>query len=202
VLTRHTKVSSLSRHIYGLACDTLLRPATFIVADRPISLLKACPGEKSRARALAPPQPGMAGQDDTGAAEQSSCSPLSAESYAAAAEAAAAAAMRLISAHTRWVRRTCTCGSLPPIPPSAPTRSRMPTPRLGLPLPRVQSVSSRNTYTHVGTRHQWNAATDKERRRHRTRCPSPVTRCRSPVTQSISKLPVYFGGACGESAIN
>jgi len=43
----------------------------------------------------------MAGQGDTGAAEQSSRHPPSADSYAAAAKAAAAAAMRLISAHIR-----------------------------------------------------------------------------------------------------
>ena len=77
--------------------------------DRLLSLLptgrsafqKGCPGEKCQARALALPQPGMAGQGDTGAAEQASRPPLSADYYAAAAEAAAAAAMRLISAHTR-----------------------------------------------------------------------------------------------------
>ena len=44
------------------------------------------------------------------------------------------------------------------MPPSAPTRSRMPTPQLGLPTPRVQSGSSRHTYTHVGTLHQRKAA--------------------------------------------
>ena len=50
---------------------------------------------------MALPQPGLAGQGDTGAAEQSSRSPPSADSYTAAAEAAAAAAMRLISEHIR-----------------------------------------------------------------------------------------------------
>jgi len=50
---------------------------------------------------LALPQPVMAGQGDTGAAEQSSRLPPSADSLAAVAEAASAAAMRLNSAHTR-----------------------------------------------------------------------------------------------------
>ena len=78
-----------------------MRPATFVIADRSISLLKGCPGDKCRTRALALPQPGMAGQGDTGAAEQSSRPPTSTDSYAAAAEAAAAAAVRLMSVHVR-----------------------------------------------------------------------------------------------------
>jgi hypothetical protein len=102
------------------------------------------------------------GQGDTGAAEQSP-PPPSADSYAAAAKAAAAAAIRLISAHVRVLGEAYVhCGSLPPMPPSAPTRSRMPTPRLRLPPPRAQSVSPRHTSTHVGTRHQRKAAIDKE----------------------------------------
>jgi len=147
-------------------------------------------------------QPGMAGEGDTGAAEQSSrLPPPSAKSYAAAAEAAAAAAFDLISAHVRVLGEAYVhCGSLPPMPPSAPMRSRMPTPRLGLPPPRTQSVSSRHASTHVGTRHQRKAAVDKEMAAARnalsvTRDTLSVTRQRR-VTRSISKVPVYFGGAC------
>jgi len=167
-------------------------------ADRP-------PGKVAWARKLERvqlrSQPGMAGQGDTGAAEQSSRPPPSADSYAAAAEAAAAAAFEFISAHIRVLGEAYVhCGSLPPMPPSAPTRSRMPTPRLGLPPPHAQSVSSRHASTHVGTRHQRKAAVDKEM----AAAPNAlsvtldalsVTRQRR-VTRSISKVPVYFGGAC------
>jgi hypothetical protein len=146
-------------------------------------------------------QPGMAGQGDKGAAEQSSRPPQLADSYAAAAEAAAAAAIRLISAHVRVLGEAYVhCGSLPPMPPSAPTRSRMPTPRLGLPPPRAQSVSSRHASTHVGTRHQREAAIHKEMAAAPnalsvTRDVVSVTRQRR-VSRSISIVPVYFWGAC------
>jgi len=125
--------------------------------------------------------------------------PPSANSYAAAAEGGAAAAFGLISAHVR-VLEELHCGSLPPIPPSAPMRSRLPTPRLGLPPPRARSVSSRHASTHVGTRHQRNAAIDKEMAAAPnalsvTRDTLSVT-CQRRVTRSISKVPVYYGGAC------
>jgi len=147
--------------------------------------------EKSRARAMAFPQPGMAGQGDTGAAEQSSRPPPSADSYAAAAEAAAAAAMRLISAHTRVLGEAyvCTCGSLPPLPRRL-RRGRGCRPRgwgyhrraRRAFLPDVHlRMSEHDTSGRRPSTRRW--------RRHRTRC-------RSPVTQSISKVPVYFGGAC------
>jgi len=69
----------------------------------------------------------------------------------------------------------------------------MPTPRLGLPPPRAQGVSSRRTSTHVGTRHQREAAIDKEM----AAAPNvlSVTRTRDALARYISKVPVDFGGA-------
>jgi hypothetical protein len=118
----------------------------------------------------------------------------SADSYAAAAEAAAAAAMRLISAHIRVLGEAYVRLWFPA--PDAAVGSdavAMPTPRLGLPPPK--SVSSRRTSTHVGARHQREAAIDKEM----AAAPNvlSVTRTRDALARYpyISKVPVDFGGA-------
>ena len=125
----------------------------------------------------------------------------SADSYAAAAEAAAAAAMRLISAHIRvlgeaYVRLWFHA-------PDAVVGSdavAMPTPQLGLPPPRAQSLSSRRTSTHVGTRHQREAAIDKEM----AAAPNvlSVTCTRDAVARYTSKVPVDFGGAFRVSRVD
>ena len=114
--------------------------------------------------------------------------------YAAAAEASAAAAMRLISADIRVLGEAYVRLWFPA--PDAAVGSdavATPTPRLGLPPPRVQSVSSRRTSTHVGSRHQREVAIDKEM----AAAPNvlSVTRTRDALARHISKLPVDFGGA-------
>jgi len=119
----------------------------------------------------------------------------SADSYAAAAEAAAAAAMRLISAHIRVLGEAYVRLWFPA--PDAAVGSdavAMPTPRLGLPPPRAQSVSSRRTSTHVGTRHQREAAIDKEMAAapNVLSVTAPVTRLRGTFQKSLSILGELF----------
>ena len=123
----------------------------------------------------------------------------SVDSYAAAAEVAAAAAMRSISAHIHVLREAFVHLRDPclPMPQSAPTRSRMPTPRLGyhrrvcrafLPDMHLRMSEHDTSERRPSTR---------RRRRHRTCCRRPVTRLRGPLhpptfQQSLSILGELF----------
>ena len=86
----------------------------------------------------------------------------------------------------------CAYGSLPPMPRSAPTRSRC-QPRSWGYHRRARSVSCRRESTHVGTRLQREAAIDKEMAAAPNVLSVTRTRDALALVRHISKVPVDFG---------